>query len=220
MVRNPLFATTRNASLISFALVAGIPWQHLTVNPAPATDDIAYLTTRELTDMGRWVMLLGDPASGVPPSDPLLQETPSERSGVSPLVEGAVMTPSSAGTLANPVNGHEQTNVDSTDLQYSCIYELPTPIPCDQPECDCGPGTEARNRPLCRPPGGGPVGNIQYFGKAYPPLRGLALARSLGSQAVLGSLCSRNTADFTDPDYAYSAEFNSLARRLGVMLIE
>jgi hypothetical protein len=48
----------------------------------------------------------------------------------------------------------------------------------------------------------------------------VALAQSLGKQAVLGSICSRNTSQETGPVYAYSAEFNSLARRLGVMLVE
>jgi len=217
-VPNPLFTTIRNPTLLSFALIAGVPWQNISADPP--SDDVSYLSADQLTAQGRWPLILGDPANGIQPTDPVMRESPNERAGVSPLISATIVPSSSQDPTAHPANGHEQTNLDNTDLQYSCIYELPEPIACSVPECDCGPGTEARNRPTCQPPGGGPAGGIQYFEKAYPPTRSLALARSLGKQAVLGSICSRNTADAVAPDYAYSAEFNSLARRLGIMLVD
>jgi hypothetical protein len=213
LVPNPLFSGSRNPSLVSFALIAGIPWPD--ISPNPPGDEPEYLSAVELQAQGRWPLILGHPAANVPPLDPLLWETPNPRAGTSPLINAPLAPASSQNPQQNPINGHEQLNLDNTDLQYSCIYRLPVPLPCADPNCDCGPGTEGRNRPLCQPPGGGPAGSTQYYGKAYPPLRSLALARSLGKQAVLGSICPRDAIDF-----AYGADFNSLARRLGVMLIE
>lgn len=217
-VPNPLFSPARNSSLISFALIAGVPWQDISVDPPG--EELSYLSAAELEAENRWGLILGDPRANVPPQDPLLLETPNERSGISPLIGAALVPSSSQDPTANPGNGHEQTNIDNADLQFSCTFELPTPISCVDPSCDCGPGSEARNRSICQPPSGGPVGNTQYYGKAYPPLRHLAVARALGDRSVLGSICPRNALDDTRSDYAFSAEFNSLARRLGVMLID
>lgn len=218
LVPNPLFGPQRNPSLISFALIAGVPWQD--ISPNPPGDQPTYLSAAELAAEGRWSLILGDPANGVLPGDPLLRETPLEREGLSPLVGASIVPSTSTDPSANPANGHEQVNVDNSDLQYSCIFELPQPIACSAPQCDCSQENQDRNRPLCNPPGGGPAGTTQYYAGAYPPLRQLELARALGEQSVLGSICPRNPTDDTQSDFGFAAEFNSLARRLGVMLIE
>ncbi len=77
--------------------------------------------------------------------------------------------------------------IDTTapsDLQYACIFALPTPLVNGN---DCKSSSELYT-PLC-------VGSTQVAAKAYPGLRELAVLRGLGDQATVASIC----APITDP---------------------
>jgi hypothetical protein len=98
------------------------------------------------------------------------------------------------------INGHEQNIPDNDDLQYACIFRLPTAKICALGDsgCDCsatkdGDATAVTtaNSPVCQPPAGGPAGTTQYYAKAYPGLRELDVVHDLGSRGVPASICPK-----------------------------
>jgi hypothetical protein len=224
LVRNPLFAPSgdlpgRDPNLVFLAGIVGVPWQDIADEASLTGAGLRFLTADEMLyadPANRWDVILGDPENNVPPADPFMIESPAERSGQNPIT-GASITPSS-GDTANPINGKEQTNIDSTDLQYACTFPLSTPRPCVTPECDCGPGTEARNRSLCSQSGAGLVGNTQYHAKAYPGLRQLQVLKDFGMNAIVASICPKNPSSpdpVNDPGYGYNPAILGLVERLG-----
>jgi len=132
------------------------------------------------------------------------------------------------------INGHEYNVNPNTldDLQYACIFELPSSMArdCTQPAftstdpalrrgCDCRTSATDnvadRNRPLCQPPGGGPAGTEQYAAKAFPTTRHLDLLQRMKSRGVAGSICPKTTGG--DPNasaYGYNAVFGAVVARL------
>ncbi len=80
---------------------------------------------------------------------------------------------------------------------------------------------ECSDEPLAlQPAGGGPTGTTQYYGKAYPALRELTVARDLGRRSVLGSICSPNTKDDTRADFGYAPVFGAVGQRLAATLLK
>ncbi len=162
-----------------------------------------------------WVKILGnDPEnydySGI---DPHMIESYSPRSNLPP--------PGSANN-ADPTTGHEWiTNtgaghVTAVDLEYACTFALvnaqgtPTQRDCTQAQnadaCDCPHLAGSLNAeelpPICDPM----VQTSQIGAKAYPTVRELLLAKKLGSQGVVSSICPIDVADNAagnDPLYGY-----------------
>ena len=227
LVPNPLFhrdGVDRDRSLFTLAVIGGVPWQDIATTSSLTGDTLEYMTAEELTSKGRWQVILGSPATYAAPSDPFMRESTDERSGKNPITGESVVASTSLDPLANPINGHEQTNQGDRDLQYACTFPLPEPIVCDDTRfdkgCDCFADDSAYNRPLCNPPGGGPAGTTQYFGKGYPALRELAVAQQLGRRSVLGSICARNTEDEARSDYGYRPVFGAIGRRVAATLVK
>jgi hypothetical protein len=228
LVPNPLFhrdGQDRDPSLFTFAVVAGVPWQDLASTGSLNGGNLEYLAPSELTAQGRWSVILGDPQADVPPADPFMRESIEERSGQNPITGDAIVDASSIDPQANAINGHEQGNRDRNDLQYACTFELAEPVDCGSATssdtgCDCFPEDLTRNRPLCNRPGGGAPETIQYYGKAYPALRPLAVAEELGRRTVLGSICARNTQDEERSDYGYRPAFGALGQRIAATLLK
>jgi hypothetical protein len=82
-----------------------------------------------------------------------------------------------------------------------------------QPGCDCKPGSEADQNPLCQ----GPDGNysaVQRSGKAYPGLRELQVLKDFGTNAVVASICARNVTDSSKQDYGYGPAVDALLDRM------
>jgi hypothetical protein len=228
LVPNPLFhqgKKSRDRSLFTLAVVGGVPWQDLATGESLAGETLEYMTPEALQSSNRWPVLMGDPAKNQPPSDPFMRESVEARSGKNPIINASIVPNTSLDPTANPINGHEQETF-KRDLQYACTFELPTPIACDlQAEvndigCDCYEADLSANRPVCQPPEGGPASSTQYYGKAYPALRELAVARELGRRTVLGSVCARNTQDDTRSDYGYRPMFSALGRRIAQTLVK
>ncbi len=229
LVDNPLFqrgATRRSPTLFTFALLGGVPWQDIATPAALQGGTVQYMSAEELVASGRWPMIVGDASQGVPPTDPFMHETPDPRSGTNPVTGAAIVPPSSTDPQANAINGHEQKNIENTDLQYACTFRLPEPIICDtasfdaQRGCDCFQEDidAGFNRPVCNPPGGGVATTTQNFGKAYPSLRQLAVTRDLGARSVLGSACAPHVDDPEEPDYGYGPLVRALSQRLQATL--
>jgi hypothetical protein len=218
-VPNPLFAGGRNPNLVVLATLVGVPWQDL----ARDTTDIEgfdLMTAAELRDAERFEVILGDFEAGVPPTDPFMLDAIDPRTGTNPITNQAILPPTAGPT--DTINGHEQNVVNRDDLQYACTFPLPEPIPCtsaNMEACDCNPGTEAYNRPLCQDPATGTLGTTQFFGKAYPGRRELEVARRLGDQATIGSICPRTLADPAHPSYGYVPAMRALQGHVRRILV-
>src|SRR5690606_27637925 len=95
------------------------------------------------------------------------------------------------------------------DLQFACTFDLyvrgedGTPVPerreCKDPDadgCDCD---GAKDMPLCDPSDR----RFQTKGKAYPTRRQLMVAKELGEQGVVASLCPKQLTAPDADDYGY-----------------
>jgi hypothetical protein len=79
----------------------------------------------------------------------------------------------------------------SVDFQFACTFDLPKPRDCTiESACDCAPGspgaTAPDGPPLCDPN----ARTMQVRGKAYPSTRLLEVAKGLGAQATVNSICA------------------------------
>ena len=221
-VTNPLFAGSaskapRDASLVFLAGIVGVPWQDIADEASLQGPGLTYLTAKELTEKGRWRVLLGDPSASPPqpPSDPFMVETPEERVGTNPITGVSTSPASSTNPHENPINGHEQNLAETReDLQYACTFRLKTPKTCDAKEV-------LANSPLCQ---GGATSNTQTSAKAYPGSRELSVLKELGENAIVASICPKviDAADPThpeaDPNYGYNPAVNAIMARLKVYL--
>jgi hypothetical protein len=155
----------------------------------------------------------------VPPLDPFMIESIAERTAgaLNPLSGDAIVASSSNNPQANSINGHEVNHQilspegpANDDLQYACIFPLDTPktncFPGDF-SCDCG-DEPSRNSPLCQPPGGGAASTTQYYGKAYPGIRILEVLRDFGENAIVGSICPKDTL------VGYTPTMSTIVRRM------
>jgi hypothetical protein len=223
LVTNPLFMPAdgkgaRDKALVFLAGIVGVPWQDVATDDSLSGTGLTYLTAQELKDKGRWDVILGDPNSGLAPTDPLMIETPDPRQGTSPIVNAPLGPPESMDPQANPINGHEVLLPDRDDLQYACIFPLTEARQCTDANsnaCDCTMKDVGKNRPLCNPPGGGAAGTTQYFAKAYPGTRHLQVLRDFGPNAIVASICPKvTTGQPLDPSYGYNPAVGAIIARL------
>lgn len=231
-VQNPLFApadgkAARDPGLVFLAGIIGVPWQDIADDASLQGEGLRYLTANELATKGRWEVILGDPNASPPvlPTDPHMIETPEDRTTnaawpqANPITNDALVPSTSTDPTANRINGHEQKNAASSDLQYACTFPLSAPITCDQARdeanqgCDCFDRDKDFNRPLCQPPGGGPAGITQHFAKAYPGLRHLQVLKEFGENSVVASICPK-VLDKNDPSYGYNPAVGAIIDRL------
>ncbi len=228
----------RDPSLIFLGGIVGVPWQDLANNPSDLKT--GYRPTKQLawreaefkaagqqapggvtTTTSLWDIILGDPI-GKPGSadpkdqpkeslDPLMRESVGPRTGTSPVIGKPV-----AAGQANPANGTEYawpSGSSTDDLQYACIFQLPVPRSCDEgnTNCDCFDF----ETPLCRNPQTGAwAQDTQYFAKAYPSLRELAVLKGIGEQAIVSSICAANMSDPSAVDYGYRPAVTAMVDRL------
>jgi hypothetical protein len=214
MVENPLLAGGRDPELVILTTIVGVPWQDLVIE-TENFDGYELMTAKELRDHGRFPVILGDYAGGVPPTDPFMLDSVEPRSGSNPLTNQPI-APATAGPTAT-INGHEQTLTNRDDLQYACTFELPTPIDCAgnvDGTCDCDQYSAGYNRPLCQNPTTGAPGNTQYYGKAYPGRRELEVGRRLRDRAVLASICPRTLETASHPSYGYVPVMRAIQRQV------
>lgn len=228
LVPNPLFkpapgGVPRERDMIYLAGIVGVPWQDIADDASLTGPGLRYRTAAELSEAGRWDVIVGSPGEGIEPADPFMRESTAPRAGSNPITMDAIQPDSSLDPHANAINGHEQKDLDGSDLQYACIFPLVPPEPCQGPSCDCnGPGGKEsdelpRNRSLCQPPGGGPAETTQYFGKAYPGQRPLEVLRGIGESAIVASICPKVLTQ-GQPGYGYEPAVDAIVERLKVVL--
>lgn len=216
-VPNPIFQAStgqppRPKNLVLLAGIVGVPWQDIATDDSLSGDGLTYLTAKELTDRGRWQTILGG-NDGSPPADPLMIESVAPRTGKNPILGVALAPPAAASPGPNPINGHETNIVDANDLQYACIFPLPTPRQCDASNadsCDCTVNDQADERPLCDFPNGPNTDGVQRYAKAYPGLRELGVLHGVGDNGIVASICAKRTlpaqglAPEADASYGYN----------------
>ena len=243
---NPLFASVlptdpggdlcnlpvgpRTSDLIYFAVLGGLPWQLLYDDKGDPTKGIAPGFKSSLSPQD-WQSIVGkDPdhydLTGI---DPHMIETYLPRNqknqAAIPYLQNPLPNDPSAGDTADPYNGREWDTTLSPlglDLQYACTFALPTTKECSLPEnnnaCDCvktavNPG----GPPLCAAGASGK--SLQVRGKAYPTIRELRVARGLGAQAIVGSLCPKEPKNTASPDYGYRPAVRAIIDRLKNALV-
>ncbi|HVW26990.1 MAG TPA: hypothetical protein VHC69_16605 [Polyangiaceae bacterium] len=219
LVPNPLFedptgqAPRRDASLVFFAAIIGVPWQDIAENPSDTTH-LALKNADEMERDGTWDLVLPNSDTGAAPRDPLMIETIAERTGVQPIV-GVPLAPDTANSpRANPINGHETALGDApVEPQYDCIFDLTTP---EQYSADCT-FFSGSHRAICQADDGS-YGSTQYRGKSYPGVRELQVLRGVGHNAVAASICARNVTDDSRDDFGYRPVLTQILDRLRVGL--
>lgn len=209
LAENPLFAGgKRGPELVVVAGIVGVPWQDIAADPKSIA-----LGFRPVLQID-WALVLGDPAIGAPPVDPLMIESIEPREGVTPTLGEPLAPPDATSPQANAINGHERQIPAKDDLQYACIYPHPAPKECSggAGDCDCIPGNIDTN-PLCQAPDGS-YGSVQRFARALPSVRELELLARLGSQGVVASVCAEETVDSGHPAYGFKPAVDALLREL------
>ncbi|HWP09006.1 MAG TPA: hypothetical protein VNN72_24860 [Polyangiaceae bacterium] len=221
---NPLFADGRDRRLVLYVPIVGVPWQDLAKEPL-GSGPLDLMSAAELRADNRWPALVGDFDAGEPPEDPFMVASIDPRTALvpneNPFTNDPIVAEDGTDPLAT-INGHEHIALAiRDDLQYACTFPLSTPVDCsgDPDECDCSSGSDAYNTPLCQKPGGtGAAESTQYFGKAYPGIRHLEVARRLGDQAQVASICPRDTATSASDDYGYLPAMRVLQTRISALL--
>jgi hypothetical protein len=214
-VPNPIFAPNaqgerRSKELVLLAGIVGVPWQDLSTRESWSGADLEYLNADGLEREGRWPLILG--SAGVPPTDPLMRESVAPRSGTHPLL-GVPIVPPGSGQPDNPVNGHEQ--LASNDLQFACTFRV-DPRLCTNDNCDCTPKDRAKQSPLCTYPDDPMAPGTQVAAKAYPGTRHLEVLKGLGKNAIVASICPKNTrpaaglSEVADRAYGYNPAIAAL----------
>jgi hypothetical protein len=225
---NPLFAASlptstsqelcnlprgpRAASQVFYATIAGVPHQLLQADPSNPDSP-----QKPALDAADWTKILGN--------DPLHYDFTGADFHMLESSAARTQSPCQPGSADNcdPINGREY-DAQQQDLQFACIFDLPAPTDCSLPQyqsaCDCTSGWVGQNSPLCQQGAGGAHTQVQIKAAAYPSIRELAVARALGSQAVVSSACPIHTSEKSagDPLYGYRPAMTALIDRLAPVL--
>lgn len=226
---NPVLAG-RATSLVFLVGIVGVPWQDL----AQSVDDdvLRYRNNRDDASNDealKWNWLIGErnPEGGIAkPRDPLMLEQIEPRSGTNPAT-GEKLAPPTAGYGANSINGHEWNIEKRDNLQYACLFPLPEPRTCLEPEeeaarlaageavpsCVCTDSDPSSQNPACQAEDG-TYDRTQRFGPALPGLRQLQVLHDFGNNAVVASICPKQTDDETRPDFGYRPAMDAVLERL------
>ncbi len=203
---------SRDASLVFYAHIGGVPHELLHFDPSDAKASL-------LTDAD-WVKILGnDPEkadyAGI---DLHMIESTKPR--------GTLQPPASADD-ADPIHGREydsSANGLKSDLMYACTFPIARrdcKLAANAASCDCPTKASdvlphAQLVPLCDP--NDPT--IQIRAKAYPTIRELLLAKKLGAQGVVSSLCPIHVTPQGNDDqrYGYLPAVTAIVDRLKSIL--
>jgi hypothetical protein len=225
--------------------IVGVPWQAIASNvdaggnPISDPSVLRFQPYQELALAGVWDQIVG--SSGVAwraatDSAPERESSPPIPPTLPQMLESPLF-PRPGVTGGNAINGRDYDTAQGTvtqqgaapradDLQYACIFPLPSPRDCalrnpNTDNCDCYSGV--LDRPICeQTPGVTPPGTTQYWAKAYPAVRELQVLKDFGAQttnSVVASICARNTTNADRPDFGYRPAIAALIERLQPRLV-
>jgi hypothetical protein len=227
----------RTSDKVFFAHIGGVPHQLLHFMPG---DPVA--STLSAAD---WVKILGtNPEiynyNGIDPhmyesytprlpgqAETLTNPPTFDSSGTNAL---APTNAPSTGAGSDPINGREWiTDLPmgghrlEVDRQFACIFPLTTPRDCTQAvngyACDCPstPLTHDQTPPVCSDTNP----TMQVAAKAYPTVRELLVAKMMGVQGIVSSICPTDVMDNAagnDPNYGYRPAVAAIIDRLKAAL--
>jgi hypothetical protein len=217
---------TRTPDLVYYAHIGGVP--HQLLQQDPSNPDSPQKDTLAPSD---WIAILGtDPEhENYTGADPHMIESFAPRAGI------AAPSSAPAGGNPDPINGRDWiTNTGAghildVDREYACTFALTTPRDCTNTSdpavqfgCDCPSSatlTYEQLPPICD----STTQTLQVGAKAYPTVRELLLAKDLGAQGIVSSLCPihvspANGDDPPDPLYGYRPAMTAIVDRLKVSL--
>ncbi|MDP9035734.1 MAG: hypothetical protein M3O50_13095 [Myxococcota bacterium] len=221
----------REATDVYYAAIAGVPHQLLQAKPGdaecPAGTNPADCPQKKTLGTADWTLITGnDPEhydfTGV---DFHMLESTAERTSRG-VMANASTCPATAADNCDPINGREWAT-GKGDLQFACIFKLPTPKDCTSPAfagaCDCSAGSATAGTPLCQSGGVGPGGHgtAQVYGKAYPSVREMVIARAMKEQGIVSSLCPIHETEqrLDDPLYGYRPAVSAIIDRVKFSLM-
>jgi hypothetical protein len=202
----------RTPGQVVFTVITGVPFQLLQSNSSdPNSPQKSALSAAD------WTTILGN--------DPIHYDFRGADFHMleSEDVRAASACPPTAVDTCDPINGREWST-GKGDLQFACVFDLMTPKDCTQAQytgaCDCAPGALNSQTQLCEKDATGAYTTTQIRGKAYPAIRELAVARAVGAQAVVSSICPIHPAEVTpgDPLFGYRPAVGGLIGRLTPVL--
>ncbi len=232
IIPNPLYAGGRSPDLVFLGGIVGVPWQAIAsqvdANKRPlAAGQLRFQDAEELKLNNTWAQILGSPgrawrAGGAGRAE--VTGVPAVLPGLAQMVESEFSRPGIVP--GNDVNGREYDTTEgdmgmiaADDLQYACIFPLPTPRDCTQRSaangdaCDCFVGK--LDRPLCeQDPGRSTPGTTQYWSKAYPGSRHLEVLKDYGANSIVASICARNVENAQAADFGYRPAIAAIVDRL------
>jgi hypothetical protein len=210
----------RTAGLVLYGTIAGVPHQLLQQDPTnPDSPQKATLTDAD------WTLILGkDPEHyDFRGADFHMIEDWNART-TQGVYANASKCPPGAADDCDPINGREWAT-NKGDLQFACTFDLRplyggTGKDCTDPTylgaCDCAQGALNSQTPLCQKSASGAYTQVQTHGKAYPSVRELTIARALGEQGIVSSLCPIHVTEqgAGDPLYGYRPAVLALLARI------
>ncbi len=230
-VPNPLFtdldptdgvSAVRDPGLVLLAGIVGVPWQDISRDPkslASGYKDATELGAK-VAGASRWDLIVGSPATFVPPLDPLMLASTEVRMGTNPVTGDPIVPPDQP--LANPINGNDYSTTDSinnpnspkNDLEYACISPLEFTRDCtDQAAVGCACGDPFNDSPLCEASSNGNR-TTQTRDQAYPAIRQLSVLKGLGPQGLVTSICEGQRGNPSALDYAYRQSMRTIHDRM------
>ena len=213
----------RDPSLVFLAGIVGVPWQDLADDASLQSQSLRYLSASEMVaaSPNRWDVILGDPDTGRLPTDPFMIESVDQRvAGQQNPIPGVQVAITAAGPDGdrNAINGSEASIANRDDLQYACIFDIEPDVECtpaNQDGCDCNASEQAYNRPTCQYAGS--QDGVQTHAKAYPSIRQLQVLKGFGENAIVASVCPKNTQALVsptqDPNYGYNPAMVAMVDR-------
>jgi hypothetical protein len=236
-------AAVRDPGLVFYAAITGVPWQLIARQDTNGTPDLvngldpldptvlggfksgAELDLTDPSGNTFWDDIAGDPEHYVLPISPYMQESTVPRTGTDPIT-GTTISPPQAnnGELApnpNTINGHEWVIPQPPgDIEYACIFTLPTPRDCSTvtSSCDCTSGSATADNPLCDPnPNDSMHLTLQTRAKAYPGVKNLAIAKGLGTQGIVASICPAQLTNADNADGSPAADYGYRPAALSIV---
>lgn len=226
--QNPVYSDLQNSgkpirspSLVFLAGITGVPWQDIATADSGTTSgtDLKYMTAEDLATNKVWDQILGDVNTYTKATDPHMIEDINPRGGI---------TGTNGTQMQDPKNGHEYTISAQNDLEYACIFALPTGQTYDcsaagmnASNCDCLAQDQTDHKPLCQLADNS-YSFIQGFAKAYPGLRELQTLKdfALVSQgnSIVASICARNLTNTGASDFGYRPAVTAIVDRLAKAL--
>jgi hypothetical protein len=185
--------------------------------PAGAKDELCKLPRGPRSpNLVFYAAITGVPGDLVPPSGDLGPDDWRKLLGDDPLrYDFGGVDPRMRESVAVRPGVPADRDTAGKDLQYACTFDLAAPKKCDpkDPACDC---TTDGGGPLCDPADP----HSQVRAKAYPGVRHLALAKALGKNGMVASICPDDAKDPapTNLRYGYRAAMRAIASRLGAIL--